>query len=249
MRDGFSIFDTHVHLGAARHSGRSATAAEMLRSMDEYGVDRALAIPFPVVEDFRREHDLIGRAVIEHPDRFTGAACLNPYLPLREFKEEVRRCREEYGFRALKLQPQYHGMNPLAPASDFFFETALEQRMAVVIHTGAGLPFSLPSLCMMPARKFPGLTIVVAHCGGGIFVHEAILAATFCSNIVLELSSLMPHQVLEVLAYVPADRLMIGSDLPENIPTEIGKILTLAIPDEQKRSILCTTGCRVFGGA
>jgi len=249
MRDGFSIFDTHIHLGAARHSGRSATAAGMLRAMDQNGVDRALAIPFPVVEDYRREHDLIGCAVLEYPDRFTGAACLNPYLPLDEFKEEVRRCREEYGFRALKLQPQYHGLNPLAATSDFFFETALEQRMTVIVHTGAGLPFSLPSLVMMPARKFPELTIVVAHCGGGIFVHEAILAASFCSNIVLELSSLMPHQVMEVLAHVPAARLMIGSDLPENISTEIGKILTLAIPDGQKRMILSSTACRVFGGS
>jgi predicted TIM-barrel fold metal-dependent hydrolase len=50
-----------------------------------------------------------------------------------------------------------------------------------------------------------------------------------------------------VLAHVPAERIMIGSDLPENISTEIGKILTLAVSDEQKRSILCTTGCRVFG--
>jgi predicted TIM-barrel fold metal-dependent hydrolase len=135
----------------------------------------------------------------------------------------------------------------MAGSNDFFFETALEHRMAVVIHTGAGAPFSLPSLCMAPARKFPALTVVVAHCGGGIYVHEAILAATICPNIILELSSLMPHQVLEVLAHVPAERIMIGSDLPENISTEIGKILTLAVSDEQKRSILCTTGCRVFG--
>lgn len=249
MRNGFSIFDTHTHLGAARHSGRSASACDMLRAMDEYGVDRALAIPFPVVEDHRREHDLIGRAVLDHPDRFTGAACLNPYLPLSEFKEEVRRCREEYDFRALKLQPQYHGLNPMASSSDFFFETALDHRMTVVIHTGAGVPFSLPSLCMMPARKFPDLTIVVAHCGGGIFMHEAIVAAAFCPNILLELSSLMPHQVWEVLAHVPAERLMVGSDLPENIATEIGKILNLAIPDEQKRSILYGTGSRVFGAS
>lgn len=247
MRNGFSIFDTHTHLGTARHSGRSASADDMLRAMDDYGVDRALAIPFPVVDDHRREHDLIGRAVLDHPDRFTGAACLDPYLPRHEFKDEVRRCREEYGFRALKLQPQYQGLNPMAGSNDFFFETALEHRMAVVIHTGAGAPFSLPSLCMAPARKFPALTVVVAHCGGGIYVHEAILAATICPNIILELSSLMPHQVLEVLAHVPAERIMIGSDLPENISTEIGKILTLAVSDEQKRSILCTTGCRVFG--
>src|SRR5262249_50723813 len=163
--------------------------------------------------DHRSEHDLIGRAVIDHRDRFTGVACINPYLPECEFRDEVRRCREEYGFVAVKLQPQYHGLNPMSDRSDFFFETALANRMAVVVHPGAGLPFSLPSLCMMPARKFRDLTIVLAHCGGGIFVHEAILAAVFCPNIVLELSSLMPHQVREVLASIPADRLMIGSDL------------------------------------
>ena len=107
----------------------------------------------------------------------------------------------------------------------------------------------LPSLCMMPARKFPDLTIVVAHCGGGIFLHEAILAALFCPNIVLELSSLMPHQVLEVLAQVPPERLMAGSDLPENTGTEMGKILTLDVSDECKRAILSGTACRVFGGS
>jgi hypothetical protein len=74
----------------------------MLRAMDEYGVDRAVAIPFPLVADFRREHDLSGWAVMDHPYRFTGPACLNPHLSLREFKEEIRQCHEEYGFRALK---------------------------------------------------------------------------------------------------------------------------------------------------
>jgi predicted TIM-barrel fold metal-dependent hydrolase len=217
--------------------------------MDAHGVDRAVAIPFPVVENYRREHDLIGDAVREHSDRFTGAACVDPFVPLSDFRDEVRRCREVYGFRALKLQPQYHGLNPMSAASDFFFEAALENQMAVIVHTGAGLPFSLPSLCMMPARKFPGLTIVVAHCGGGIFIHEAIVAASFCPNIVLELSSLMPHQVLDVLAQVPADRLMIGSDLPEDTGTEIGKILSLGVSDEQKRLILSGTACRVFGGS
>jgi predicted TIM-barrel fold metal-dependent hydrolase len=249
MRDGYRIFDTHTHMGRARHSGRSCTAGELMRVMDDHGVDRAVAIPYPVVEDHRCEHDLIGRAVTEHPDRFTGAACLDPYLPEREFRDEVRRCYEQYGFRALKLQPQYHGLNPMSDRSSFFFETALENRMAVIVHTGAGLPFSLPALCMIPARNFPELTIVVAHCGGGLLLHEAIVAAVFCPNIVLELSSLMPHQVHEVLASVPASRLMIGSDLPENTGVEIGKILTLDASDEQKRSILCGTASRVFGGS
>ncbi len=215
--------------------------------MDLHGVERSVVIPFPVVTDYRREHDLIGKAVIDHPDRLVGAACLDPYIPVEQFRAEVRRCREAFGFRALKLQPQYHGLNPSLNSSNFFFETALENRMAVVCHTGSGLPFSLPSLCMMPARRFPNLTIVVAHCGGGLFVHDAIVAAAFCPNIVLELSSLMPHHVLEVLGHVRPSRLMIGSDLPESAGIEIGKVLTLDIPDEDKRQILYETASGVFG--
>lgn len=233
-------------MGTARHSGRTVTADGLLRNMDLHGVDRSMAIPYPVVEDNRGQHDVIGRAVQAHPDRLSGAACLYPYIARAEFCDEVRRCREEYGFTALKLQPQYHGLNPFLASSDFFFEAALENGMAVICHTGTGTPFSSPALCMMPARKFPELKIVLAHCGGGIYVHEAILAALFCPNIFLEMSSLMPHHIREVLGQVPGDRLMIGSDLPESVDTEFGKILGLDIGDEEKRNILSGTACRVF---
>jgi predicted TIM-barrel fold metal-dependent hydrolase len=246
MKNGFKIFDSHTHMGAARHNTRSVSADDMLRDMDRNGVDRSLVIPYPVVENYREQHNLIGQAARKHPERFRGAACLNPFIDRQVFRDEVRRCSQEFGFTALKLQPQYQGLNPFSPASDFFFETALENRMAVVVHTGAGLPFSSPSLCMMPARKFPELRIVLAHSGGGIFVQEAIVAASFCPNVYLEMSTLMPNHVLEILNHLPSTRLMIGSDLPECQNTEIGKILTLAIPDEDKRNILERTASTVF---
>jgi predicted TIM-barrel fold metal-dependent hydrolase len=249
MSHPYRIFDTHTHIGKARHSGRMYTAGDLLRDMDRCGVERSLVIPFPVVEDWRDAHDEIGRAVREHPDRLSGSACMDPYVPEPVFRQEVRRCGQEYGFCALKLQPQYHGLNPFSRRSDFFFDTAFENRMAVVCHTGSGLPFSLPSLLMMPARRFPDLAIVVAHSGGGIFVHEAMLAAVYCSNVFLDLSSLMPHHVLEVLSEVPARRLMIGSDLPESLETEISKILSLGIPDQDKHEILGGTAFRLFSGA
>jgi predicted TIM-barrel fold metal-dependent hydrolase len=248
MRDGFRIYDTHTHLGAARHSGRRCSAEEMLRWMDSAGVDRAVAIPFPVVEDHRAAHEEIARAVREHPGRLTGAACLYPFIPEMEFREEVSRCAEQFGFRALKLQPQYHGLNPISPRSEFFFETAHENGLAVICHTGTGAPHALPSLFILPARKYPSLRIVLGHAGGSVYVAEAIVAATVCPNIYIELSSLMPHHVAEVLAHVPSNRLMIGSDLPESAETEIGKILRLEISDEAKRDILWNTAREVFRG-
>lgn len=248
MINGWKVFDAHTHLGVARHSGRVQRAEDLLRDMDREGVDHALVIPFPVVDDYRAAHEEIGEAVRRYPDRFLGAACLPPFIPEQDYRDEVRRCREIHGFVALKLQPQYQAVNPLSPRSDFVFESALENGMVMVCHTGSGVPFALPSLFMMAARRFPALRFVLCHCGGGgLLVGEAIVAASFCENIYLETSTLMPHHVLEVLAYVPATRVMAGSDLPENLHTEIYKIAELNVEKATRRALLAETAYQVFG--
>lgn len=250
MRGGFLLFDTHTHIGEALHSGRSCTADEMLRSMDLHGVDRSLLIPFPVVEDYRSTHNLLAAAVRRHPARFAAAACLNPFVGESAYRQEVRRCREEFGFVALKVQPQYAGVNPLWARHRYVFEAAAENKLALIWHTGSGIPYSLPSLLMPAARDFPDLSIVVAHCGGGgLLMGEAIVAAQFCPNIFLELSTLMPNHVLEVLSDVPPERLLAGSDLIENTAVEFDKIIGLEIPDAAKQAILSGTALRLFGGA
>jgi predicted TIM-barrel fold metal-dependent hydrolase len=247
MKNGYFIYDTHTHIGSARHSGRHFSAEELLRIMDRWGVDRSMVIPFPVVENYRTAHDEIARAMRAHPDRLAGAACINPFIPEQEYRDEIRRCAEDLGFRALKLQPQYQALNPMSESSNFLFEAALTHDLPVICHTGTGVPFALPSLFIMPARRFPDLRIVLAHSGGGVYTSEAIVAATVCPNIYLELSSLMPHHVHEVLEHVPASRLLIGSDLPESLDIEMSKILGLEIPSEAKQDILGNTARLIFG--
>jgi predicted TIM-barrel fold metal-dependent hydrolase len=123
---------------------------------------------FPVVEDYRDQHDEIARAVSSHPDRFAGAACLYPFIPVQDFRAELRSCSEGLGFRALKLQPQYQALNPVSARSDFLFEASLEMSMPVICHTGTGAPFALPSLFIMAARKFPELPLILTHSGGSV---------------------------------------------------------------------------------
>ena len=214
--------------------------------MDRFGVDRSLVIPFPVVEDYRQAHQEIALAVNAHPDRLVGAACLYPFIPESQFRDEIRRCAEEFGFRALKLQPKFQPLNPVSSRSDFFFEAALKHRLVVVAHTGDGIPFSLPSLFIAPARKFPELPIVLAHSGGSVFYQEAIVAASVCPNIYVEMSTLMPHHVAEVATQVPSSRLMIGSDLPESLDVEISKILRSELSPEAKTDILWNTANQLF---
>ncbi|MCI0391584.1 MAG: amidohydrolase family protein [Acidobacteria bacterium] len=248
MKDGFRIFDTHAHIGHGLHHNRRYSAEQLLEAMDRFGVDRSVVIPFPVVEDYREAHDEIARAVKAHPDRVVGAACAYPYIGKEKYRDEVRRCVEELGFRALKLQPQFQPLDPLLPIGDFLYETALEFKLPVIIHTGTGIPYALPSLYIVPARRFPELKIILAHCGGGgMFFAEAIVAAMSCENIWLELSTLLPHQILQVLRHVASSRLMIGSDLPENLATELFKIFSLEVADEIKHDILWNTANYLLG--
>jgi predicted TIM-barrel fold metal-dependent hydrolase len=99
------------------------------------------------------------------------------------------------------------------------------------------VPFALPSLYSWPAREFLDLPIILAHSSGRLFASEAIVAASVGPNIYLGLSSLMPHHIAEVLAHVPSSRLMIGSDLPDSLETEMSKILTLETTREVKADI------------
>ncbi len=246
MKNGFQLYDTHAHLGLARHSGRRQTAETLLEAMDRHGVDRSMLLPFPVVDDFRREHDGIAEAVRRYPKRFAGAACVYPFVSPEAFRDEIKRCAEELGFRAIKLQPQYQALNPVGTRGDFLYEAAARHRMAVIVHTGSGVPFALPSLYILPARRFPELPIILGHGGGSVYMLETIVAASVCPNIYIELSSLMPHHIADILAHVPSNRLMVGSDLPESMETEMHKMLTMAIPDLAKRDVLWNTAERVF---
>ena len=248
MKDGFRIFDTHTHIGHGLHHGRTYRAGQLIAAMDKHGVDRSVVIPFPVVADYREAHNEIAQAIKDHPERIIGTACINPYIGAGDYRDEVKRCVEELGFRALKLQPQFQPLDPLLTIGDFLYEAALEFKLPVIIHTGTGAPFALPSLYVVIARRFPELKIVLAHCGGGgLFFAEAIVAAEQCPNIRLELSTLMPHHILQVLRHVPSSRLMIGSDLPENLTTELFKIHALEVADEIKQDILWNTACQLFG--
>jgi uncharacterized protein len=250
MKDGFRIFDTHTHIGHGLHHGRRYSAEQLVAAMDNVGVDRSVVIPFPVVADHCDAHDEIACAIKAYPARIVGTACIYPYIGASKYRDEVKRCVEELGFSALKLQPQFQPLDPLLTTGDFLYEAALEFKLPVIIHTGTGAPYALPSLYTVIAQRFPELKIILAHCGGGsLFFAEAIVAAQSCANIWLELSTLMPHHILQVLKHVPASRLMIGSDLPENLTTELFKIYALEVADEIKQHILWTTASRLFGEA
>jgi hypothetical protein len=240
------IIDTHQHLGRSLFTGVVTTSGDLLAAMDECGIDQALVMPQPTREDIRQYHDEIARACAESSGRLVGMASIDPWLETRAYQEEARRCLEGHGFVALKLHPLAHNIASNHPEAEKVFRTADELGVPVIVHTGLGCPWALPSLCIPPARKYRRVPVILAHAGWGVYSAEAVVAAEVCENIVLEPSWCPTYVVHKLVSAFGAERVLFGSDHVTNMPVELAKYRAIGLSESQRTAIFADNPRRVF---
>src|SRR5580693_1952393 len=210
--------DTHAHLGECCVFGLLATEEDILRRMDECGVDATIVQPYPGATIASKTHDRIADLCARHPGRFVG----------------------------IKLHTIGHGVNPLSEDGDFVFATAHRLGVPAMVHTGPGVPFALPALCIPAARKYPKLKIILAHAGFAVFTAEAQVAATVCDNLYLETSWCIGEDIRWMIDTIGPDRVMLGADLPSNVPVEFAKYKALDLAPDVYEKVLGGTAIDVF---
>jgi len=240
------VIDTHAHLGECCVFGLYSTEEEMLRRMDECGVDATIVQPYPGAKDYLVRHDEIAELCARHPGRFFGLASLSPHVGREIYQREVERCVKELNFVGVKLHTIGHAVNPLTEDGQLVFETALGLGIPAMVHTGAGIPFSLPALCIPAAKKYPDLKIILAHAGGGIVSAEAQVAASLYSNLYLETSWCLGEDIRWMISTIGADHVMMGADLPSNVPVEFAKYRALDLSAEDYDQVMGKTAVEVF---
>jgi predicted TIM-barrel fold metal-dependent hydrolase len=137
-------------------------------------------------------------------------------------------------------------VSPVLEVSDVVFKTAAVLGVPVMVHTGTGAPFALPSLLIRRARQFPELKIVLAHAGFAIYSEEAIVAAEVCENIYLEPTWCIAGDIRKMIRMLGPERVMFGGDLPSNVPVELTKYRTLDLTDNEREWCLHRTAAFVF---
>jgi predicted TIM-barrel fold metal-dependent hydrolase len=137
-------------------------------------------------------------------------------------------------------------VNPLTEDGQLVFETALGLGIPAMVHTGAGIPFSLPALCIPAAKKYPDLKIILAHAGGGIVSAEAQVAASLYSNLYLETSWCLGEDIRWMISTIGADHVMMGADLPSNVPVEFAKYRALDLSQEDYDQVMGKTAVEIF---
>jgi len=240
------VIDTHVHLGTSKFSGVRATEEDILGAMERHGVAASLVMPQPTLEDVTSVHRRIAEMSRKHPGKIYGMVHLDPWTDEQTYRDEVRQCVEADGFAAIKLHPMGHNVSPLSPLCEKVYELAREYRIPVIVHTGLGTPFALPSLVIDPARRYPDVTFVLAHAGFAIYTDEAVVAAKTCENLVLEPSWCPTYAVRKMVDAVGADRVVMGSDHISNLPVELVKYGSIGLSDAQMESIFWHNPKRIF---
>jgi predicted TIM-barrel fold metal-dependent hydrolase len=240
------IVDAHAHLDKCHVFGLNNEEGDLIRCMDENGIDATIVQPYPGARDAVETHDQIAELCHKYPGRFYGLASLTPHQDHDAYRREVERCVKQLKFVGVKIHTIGHSVNPLSEDADFVFQTASELGIPVMVHTGPGVPFALPALCIPPARKYPSLKIVLAHAGFAVFSAEAQVAASECSNLYLETSWCIVDDIEWMISTIGSKRVMMGSDLIRNIPVEVAKYKALDLKPDVWAQVMGQTAIDVF---
>lgn len=241
-----AIIDAHMHLAGCRVFDMTVSEQEILDGMDANGVDATIVQPFPGADSPRQVHDRIAALAGSHPGRFYGIASINPHQDSQRYFAELSRCVKQLGFVGVKLHTLGHGVHPASADGTTVFEAAEQLGIPVMVHTGPGAPFAAPTSVAPQLKRFPGVRVVLAHAGHGLFSGEAIAVADMFPQVTLEPSWCPFYIIGGMIATLGARRVMLGCDLPPNVRMMLGSIRALALSVDDEAMVLGGTAQEVF---
>ncbi len=242
------IVDVHVHLGWDYTFDENFPRQELIDKMHAHAVDVQIVQPGTChsLADVKKQHDDIYQLCREFPGKFFGMANPSPHLRPEDYRSEIRRCMEDLGFVGIKIHPMAAGVNPGSKAGRMAFDMARNYAVPIMIHTGAGVPFAGPVNLIKPAEEYSDLKIVMAHCGQIIFANEAAAVLERCPNVYGD-TSWSPGFILREWCHAYGPRFMLGSDHADNTGTELAKIRTVGLTDQEQDAFLGKTAIDVYG--
>ncbi|MCF8111796.1 MAG: amidohydrolase family protein [Desulfobacteraceae bacterium] len=241
---------------------RMVGSDEMIRAMDEHGVDISVVFGFPWVnaDTCRRHNDYILESVSRHPDRLIGLCCVNPYT--KDTDKEVRRCLEAglSGVGEIALYQEggitREAVNRMAPV----MEQCRERGLPVMFHTNEPVGHKYPgksdnTLVQIYnlVKTYSGNTIILAHWGGGLFFYSLLKkeVGQVLENVYFDTAAspfLYDSGIYRVAAELAGeDKIVFGTDYPLIPPDRYYReIESSGISAGVRRKLLGENAARIF---
>jgi predicted TIM-barrel fold metal-dependent hydrolase len=228
------VIDCHVHAGHGTELTDPWTTiadpAEILKRMDQAGIDQACIFPINEPQTYAGANQEIADICKRYPGRFIGFCRHTATTEKGHIREMMLHECRDLGLRGLKL----HDI-PNAEIMD----TAAELGIPVLYHPPAVARFE------QTAKAYPTVDMILAHLGSDMSMEyrehlAAIELAKHYPNVYLDTSTVVITRYLEkAVAEVPSEKLCYGTDEPEvDTRLEIFKIRMLKLPKEKEEMIL-----------
>ncbi len=239
--------DAYCHLGDCCIYETTVGETELVSALDANRVSAAIVQPFPGAPNPVEVHDRIARLGGKYPGRVFGVANATPHIDRDRYHREIERCVKELGFVGVALNTLGHVVNPNGRDAKTVFEVARELSIPIVVETGWGVPFGLPSTLLSRAREYSDVRIVLTPAGAGPYIQEACVLARECSNVYISTSWCRGTDVKWLIDELGASRVLFGSDLPTNLEAELAKYRSLGLFYFQQYQVLGQNAIDVFG--
>ena len=262
------IIDFHTHVwpdsiaeGAVRSLSERAgisphtdgTVEGLRRAMADAGI--AVSVILPVITK-TSQFDSIMRFAAEINGKYEDLISFGAVFPGDpEYKEHLRLLKN-YGFKGIKLHPDYHGVDLDAKESMDIIYEASSLEMIVSVHAGIDIglpdkPCSTPQMAAHVIDEIHPDRLVLAHTGGWKLWDEveSLLAG---SDVFMDLSFTDGYiedvQWKRIMRAHGADRCLFGTDSPWSGQKEtIESLRRLDLTDEEYEKILSGTAGALLG--
>lgn len=203
------IIDAHVHVATEENENPRARVENIIRKMDENGIDKVVCFPFSAGLHKQKK---LAELIRPYPGRFIPLAFINPNDA--DARKQLLYCLDELGFQGMKLHPWF-GNFSLANIELLrpLFEILDERKLYTVIHCTSEDYRVHPVMFERLGREFPNVTIQMAHMGEVMAGEYAIDVAKRVPNVYLDTAITSFMAVVHVLEQCP-DKVFMGCDFP-----------------------------------
>jgi hypothetical protein len=231
----------------AFHSGK---VSDLLRSMDEAGIERSVICsvatrPMQFESIFRWSEEIATERIIPFPS-------FHPED--REFKERIKQVAGD-GFKGVKFHPYYQDFYLAEDRMLYIYEALAEAGLLIVMHTGFDIAFERERRCdpkqvVEVCERFPELRLISTHLGAWEDwdeVREHILGRPIYMELSFAVETL-GQGMKEFLETHPQEYILFGTDSPWTGQREtLESVRELGLDEERLRALLSGNARRLLG--
>jgi predicted TIM-barrel fold metal-dependent hydrolase len=224
----------------------------LIAKMDEEGIERAVVMNanWSSLELVRETNDHILESIARYPKRLVGF-CSIPPTNDDEKIAELERCIKA-GVRGIgEMRPEFQGLNQGdEPVLDPVIKIALQHKLMLCIHASEPVGHDYPGKYTFTPDKiyklilrYPDLTIILAHWGGGMPFYALMPEVkTAMKNTYVDTSASPYLYTPEIFTHVSrifaAEKILFGSDFPLMPPSKVLKQIDAVTMDKETRELI-----------